>query len=148
MHNLHLRGVLRLVSTNPDGSIEFDVEYENLITNIGYDHLVRTIGGDRNGINRIGLGVGTAPASIFDTKLYDKVITVVPNKDYSIEKRINFQGIVRENTFSSTVGYTEGGLIYRNSQGEETLISRLVFPSPIYQKSTNPLTLTYSIILN
>jgi hypothetical protein len=130
-----------------DSKVVKEYNYKNLITKIGMETLLKFIGGDiSGGINRIGLGGGTAPANILDTQLNNKIILVNVNKDYTDTDRINFLGNISENTFQTTQAYNEAGLVYKNGT-EEILITRLVFDDVVYQNPGNSLSLSYSLEL-
>lgn len=122
--------------------------YENLITNVGLDYLLRLIGNDMptGGINKLAVGSGNRAAAKTDTALESKLVLLDVQRDYSLTGRVNFIARIPENTFSQIVNYKEAGLVHRTTNSE-TLITRLVFNDVIYQKPENSLSLLYSLEL-
>jgi len=131
------------------GKIDGYWKYENLITNAGFDYLRKLIGNDKTGgINRIALGDNGTAVSVTDTALKNEIIRVgFNNRDYSIDKKVKFLAIIPENSFETSVYYREGGLYY-DTNNEKILVTRLVFPDPIYQKTTNSLSISYNLKLS
>lgn len=122
-------------------------EYENLITDIGKETILKLIGGDNTShINKIAFGSGTNAAKYSDRQLQSKIYLADVSKDYSIPNRINFLSIIPENTFTQIVNYNEAGLVHKNINSE-ILISRVVFDDTIYQKPENSLSFIYSLEL-
>lgn len=147
MSTFGIKGVLNIKKYKKNILIA-EYEYENLITNRGLEHILKMIGGDAaGGINRIVLGSSNIPASYTDTNLYNRLISVNVNKDYTDRNKVNFLATIPENTFTTTVGYVEGGLLSR-IDSNEILITRLVFDDIIYQNPKHSLSLSYSLELN
>jgi hypothetical protein len=146
INNFALKGKLNIQVLNEKKVVK-EYNYENLITNIGMETILKMVGGDiSGGINRIGLGGGSTPADINDTALNNKLILVNVNKDYTDVDRVNFLGSVPENTFATTQNYLEAGLFYKNGT-QEILITRMVFSDVVYQNPANSLSLSYSLEL-
>lgn len=144
--NMKINGIIEIFNMEDEKVLDY-YRFNNLITNNGFIYIQKMIGGDLSGyINKLALGGSVTPTpSISDTQLGSKIILLDVKRDYSTVKELKFIATIAENTFTVTKTYNEAGLVYKTST-EETLLTRVVFPIPIYQKSTNSLSIIYSLI--
>lgn len=141
-----IKGVINIKRLE-SGILLEEFTFDNIITDDGFLQLEKMIGGDSGGINSLALGTNNTPAAVSDHILYNKIILVNTNRDYSIPKKVKFLAIIPENTFSVTTSYLEGGLIYKSGP-TEILITRVVFDNPVFQKASNSLSISYDLILS
>jgi len=123
-------------------------KFDNLITSLGINHILKLIGGDvTGGVNRMALGSGSTAPTLNDKKLNNTVALVnINSRDYSEANKVFFQVIIPENTFTEVKSFIEAGLVYK-SQTEEILISRVVFKETVYQYPDNSLSISYMLEL-
>jgi hypothetical protein len=142
-----IKGIIEIDVLDELGNVENHYYFENLITNQGKIYIPQMIGGDLPGINKIGLGTSNSTPDPNDIALGNRIVLIDVTRDYTVTNTVRFIGKVQPNTFSGTVTYLEIGLIYK-SVTQDILITRAIFSSPVFQKSTNSLSVTYSLKLN
>jgi hypothetical protein len=144
--SVNWKGIIDIDVLDEHNNIIESYRFENLITKKGKLYLAKMIGSDISGINKIGMGTLNTPTNVEDLTLGNKIVLIDVSRDYSIENVIRFIGKVEANTFSSNVVYQEIGLVYK-SLSEEILITRAVFSTPITQKFTNSLSVSYALTI-
>jgi hypothetical protein len=119
--------------------------FENLITDDGLNYLLKLIGNDvTGGINKIALGSGITAPNKTNKTLANKIILLDVQRDYTVPGRVNFLVNIPANTFTQITSFNEAGLVNKTAT-TETLITRLVFGTTVFQKPENSLSLLYSL---
>lgn len=128
------------------GKLKSEHTIKNLVTNDGFNHILRTLGTDAKGINKLFIGdVNTAP-SLNDRKLYNRYLESNVSRDYTDAKKVRFLVFIPESTVTANRLVSEIGLGYKDASND-ILITRATLNDIIYLTPDNSLSLSYSLTI-
>jgi hypothetical protein len=141
-----IKGYIEIERFN-NGILDGKYKFENLITDNGFKWLIDLYRGVTTGsINKLALGTGSNIASTSDISLQTRILLLDVRYDVTMKNALKFLVTIPENTFPSTTYYREAGLV-RKETTNEILITRTVFPTAVYQKPSNSLSISYTLQL-
>ena len=144
--NFNIQGIIE-IKVFEKGSLISEHIVKNLITNDGFNHILRTLGGDAKGVNKLFIGDTKTAANVNDKKLYTRYLESNISRDYADTKRVRFLAFIPEGSVASNKLVGELGLGFRDASND-ILITRAIVSDTIYLTPDNSLSLSYSLLVN
>lgn len=144
--NFNIQGIIE-IKVFEKGSLISEHIVKNLITNDGFNHILRTLAGDAKGVNKLFIGDNKTAANVADKKLYNRYLESNVSKDYADAKRVRFLAFIPEQSVVSNKLLGELGLGFKDATND-ILITRTIVSDTIYLTPDNSISLSYSLLVN